>query len=151
NIVSYAQLRMDTHSDLFGTALVIPKGAFVAPIPGVFPGYPATDTPVGFATVRSTEQIPGAHQRTFTDEFRLEGKAANGKLDWQTGFYYENATPMGFVGSQSPVFIGCKDSDNFICTDLTGAGVINYTVAKVSTRTIGLYVQSTYALTDKLK
>jgi len=151
NIVSYAKLRTKIHSDLFGTNLIIPQGAFVAPIPNVFPGFPATATPVGFAVIRN---IPGGHssnQTTFTEEFRLQGVAADGKLNWQAGAYYENATPNAFIGSQSPVFIGCSDPDKFICTDLTGAGVVNYTVAKNSSRTIGLYSQATYELTEQLK
>ena len=151
NITSYARLRTRTHSDLFSTNLIIPRGAFAPPIPNVFPGYPATDTPVGFAVIRN---IPGGYSSnstTFTEEFRLQGVAMGERLNWQAGLYYENATPNGFIGSQSPVFIGCSDPDRFICTDLTGGGVVNYTVAKNATRTMGLYAQATYDLTEQLK
>ncbi len=150
NIISYAKLKTKVHSDLFGTAFIIPKGAFVAPIPPFFPGYPATNTPIGFASIRHIPDGYSSNQTTFTEEFRLQGNAFEGKLDWQAGFYYEDATPNGFIGSQSPVFIGCSDPDNFICTDLTGSGVINYTVAKNSFQTTGLYAQATYAITEQL-
>jgi iron complex outermembrane receptor protein len=151
NIVSYARLKTKIHSDLFGTNFIIPAGAFAAPIPGVFPGFPATNTALGFAVIRN---IPGGYssnENTFTDEFRLQGTGLDSKLSWQAGAYYENATPNGFIGSQSPVVIGCSDPDKLICTDLLGAGVVNYTVAKNSSRTIGLYGQATYDLTSQLK
>jgi len=153
NIVSYARLRTKIHADLFGTALIIPKGAFgTVPVGGgVTIPYPFTDTPVGFAVIRNIPDSDSSNQSTFTEEFRLEGNAADGRLNYQAGFYYESATPRAFIGSQSPVFIGCSDPDNFICTDLTGGGGINYTAAKNTFKTTGVYAQGTYAFTDQLK
>ncbi len=153
NIVSYARLKTKIHADLFGTNFIIPAGAFGnVPIGGgVTVPFPFQNTPLGFAVIRNIPGGDSSNETTFTDEFRLQGTAMGGKLNWQTGAYYENATPKDFIGSQSPVVIGCSDPDNLICTDLLGAGVVNYTVAKNSARTIGLYGQATYDLTDKLK
>jgi iron complex outermembrane receptor protein len=153
NIISYARLKTKIHADLFGTALVIPQGAFgQVPIPGggTVP-FPFANTPVGFAVIRNIPDSDSSNQATFTEEFRLEGTSFDSKLNWQAGFYYENSTPRAFIGSQSPVFIGCSDPDNLICTDLTGGGGVNYTAAKNSFKTTGVYAQGTYAFTDQLK
>jgi len=153
NIVSYARLKTKIHADLFGTALVIPQGAFgQVPIPGggTVP-FPFANTPVGFAVIRNIPDSASSNQATFTEEFRLEGNSLGGKLNWQTGFYYENSTPRALIGSQSPVFIGCSDPDNLICTDLTGGGGVNFTAARNTFKTTGIYAQATYALADQLK
>jgi iron complex outermembrane receptor protein len=134
NIASYAELATRFRSALFGTNF------FIAP--GV---------PVGFAGIRHIPGGDSSHQSTFTEEFRLQGNAFDSKLNWQSGFYFEDSQPMGFTGSQSPVFIGCSNPDAFVCTDFTGSGAVNYTVAKNRYRTIGLYAQGTYAFTDQLK
>jgi iron complex outermembrane receptor protein len=134
NIISYAELWTKIRSTLFGTHFFIAPGVSV-----------------GFAGIRHIPNGYSSNQRTFTEEFRLEGTADGGKLAWQGGAYYESATPNGFSGSQSPVFIGCSDPDNLICSDFTGKGGVNYTAARNSTRTIGLYAQASYALTGQVE
>ncbi len=150
NIASYAQLWTKTHTSLFGTQLVLPRGAFFAGIPGVVDPVPNLNIPFNFASIR---HIPGgfsSNQATFTEELRLEGSAD--RLTYQTGAYYENSTPRSFIGSQSPTFIGCSNIDALICTaPIPGTSGVNYTAAKNAFRSIGLYAQATYDLTEKLK
>jgi iron complex outermembrane receptor protein len=144
NIASYAELATKLRTALFGTHFVL--------LPGdLGPGFPTSPTPVGFAGIRHIPGGDSSHQSTFTEEFRLQGNSFANKLNWQSGFYFEDSQPMGFTGSQSPVFIGCSNPDAFVCTDVTGGGAINYTAAKNRYRTIGLYAQGTWAFTDQLK
>ncbi len=138
NIVSYAQLWTKTHNSLFGTE-------FYADF---FNG--TRNFPFNFATIR---HLPGgfsSNQATFTEEFRLEGNAG-GKLNFQTGAYYENSTPRSQIGSQSPTFIGCSNIDALICTAPFPNSGVNFTAAENAFRSIGVYAQGTYDLTDKLK
>ncbi len=151
NIASYAQLWTKTRTSLFGTQLVLPRGTFFAGVPGFVNPIPNIDIPFNFASIR---HLPGgfsSNQATFTEELRLEGKSGDGKLNYQTGVYYENATPRGFIGSQSPTFIGCKDIDALICTAPLPNSGVNYTAAMNAFRSIGTFAQATYELTDKLK
>lgn len=52
---------------------------------------------------------PAAHlenveQQTFTEEFQVQGRSADGRFDYVVGGYYENASPMSpFQGSYSPI------------------------------------------------
>lgn len=153
NIISYAELWTRQNGNIFGSNFLIPQGALgtVDVGGGMMLPFPFTNTPIGFAVIRNIPGGDSSNQRTFTEEFRLEGTSFDGALNWQTGAYYEDATPNGFVGSQSPVLIGCSDSGNLVCTDVLGIGAVNYTVAKNTFNTRGLYAQGTYALNEKLK
>ena len=150
NIASYARLWTKTRADLFGTAFVIPQGLFFPGIPGVVPPYPPFNAPTGFANIRHLPGGYSSNESTLTEEFQLQGNFGEA-FNWQAGAYYEDAKPKGFIGSQSPVFIGCSDPDNFVCTDFTGGGAINYTAAQNTFKTRGVYAQATYAFTDQLK
>jgi iron complex outermembrane receptor protein len=142
NIISYAELRTKIRSALFGTQFVFTKDLF-------FPGFPAQDTPVGFANIRHVPDGYSSNQSTFTEELQVQGEM--GALTWQAGGYYEDSKPIGFIGSQSPVFLSCLDPDDFVCTDITTRGALNYTVAKNTFKTRGLYAQGTYALSEQFK
>ncbi len=151
NIISYAQLWTKTHNSLFGTQFFLPRGAFFAGIPGIADPVPNANIPFNFATIR---HLPGgfsSNQATFTEEFRLEGKAAGGRLNYQAGVYYENSTPRSQIGSQSPTFIGCSNIDALICTAPLPNSGVNFTAAENAFRSTGVYAQATYDLTEKLK
>ena len=149
NIVSYAQLWTKTHTSLFGTQFFMPQGAICqgqAACGGAL--LPAATTPFNFAVIRNLPGGFSSDQRTFTEEFRLEGNAMDGKLNYQTGAYYENSTPRSFIGSQSASFIGCSDPDNFIFTAaIPGAAGMNFTAARNACRRTGVYAEATSDLT----
>ncbi|MEE4453251.1 TonB-dependent receptor [Novosphingobium resinovorum] len=133
NIASYAQYTQTMDAAQFGTLAQL--GPFVVP----------------FTTITSPPGLHTADQYTLTDELQVQGKTPDGRLDWQVGGYAEISRPLGLAGSQSPFLSSCIDSATFQCTDLIGAGSVNYTVGKTYFRDFGLYAQATYALTDKLK
>jgi iron complex outermembrane recepter protein len=135
NIVSYAQLAEKLRTALFGTNFFLGPGL-----------------PIDFA---NSTPLPGgdtADESTTTEEFQLQGRALDGKLNYQSGAYAEFVDPLALVGSQSPVLLDCTNSDTFNCiSPLGNTGSINYTAAETRFRNYGLYSQGTYTLTDQLK
>ncbi|MBV1688191.1 TonB-dependent receptor [Novosphingobium sp. G106] len=162
NIASYGRLQLDAEIGLFGSTFRSPP---LSAIPGLLPGGLPS---LAFPFVRIVN-IPGRHtvdQNTFTDELQLQGSAVDGKLTWQAGGYFENSTPNAQSGQYASVLASCTDIVARSCTDplgvLTGlgfglppgavsVGTVNYTTNDYSFRSIGLYGQGTYALTDTLK
>lgn len=147
NIVSYAQQTYDLRSELFGTNL--------------FTRSPDGETvPVSFNTSRPAPGLHTNDQTTMTEEFQLQGEAADGAMTWQAGLYFEYSKPDDPAGSLSPTALSCIDSDNLQCYDVIGAGFgdafegIAGSVAssrnKETFKSTGIYSQASYDLTDDL-
>ncbi|HEX7873450.1 MAG TPA: TonB-dependent receptor [Sphingobium sp.] len=140
NIISYAQLKDKLNNPLFGTAF----------------GNVSPFTNVNFSSIVPIPNGYSANESTFTEEFQVQGRTANDKLIYQLGAYFENALPLGDVGSQSPVVLNCPNSAALICQDLLStsavpAGAVNLTSGRTSFRDIGLYGQATYKINDAFK
>jgi len=134
NIGSYGVLDEKYRSALFGTNFFAPSGA-----------------PFNFA---NSIPIPGgstADESTATEEIQFQGNAFNNKFTWQAGGYVEDEEPLAVVGSQSPAFINCINSDNFNCTNPLGIGSVGNTSGTTYFNDFALYEQSSYAVTDQLK
>ncbi len=140
NIVSYAQLKDVKRDDFFGT------DTFLAP--GV---------PLAFTDYLGNSDLPATHESTFTEELQAQGRALDGRLNYQAGAYLEISQPIGTVGSTTVVDAACADAFTLKCTDVFGGflGILVGNVADVSNRQsyhdIGVYSQATYSFTDKLK
>jgi iron complex outermembrane recepter protein len=153
NIVSYAHLKLDTSTSLFGVAVSLPIG-------GVNYIQPFTES----------HSIPGsdsAHESTFTEEIQFQGTGLDDKLSWQAGGYGESVRPVdGDVGSKSGFLASCINSTTNQCTDALGAtaagalgipaafvpiGAINYTAGQTIFRDLGVYGQATYKITNQFK
>ena len=149
NIASYAVLLDSLRTALFGTDW---------PLGGGLP-------PLVFSTI---EQPPGkwtSAETTFSDELQLQGSILDDRLTYQGGVYLEGTNPISFGGSQAQQLISCASAATFQCTDVLGIGAseafdfafpiqigaVNYTVDETRYRNYGVYEQSTYTLTDKLK
>lgn len=138
NIVSYAELENDLDGDLFGTRF----------FRNGLPVYSNASKPP-----------PGLHstnQSTLSEELQFQGNAQNGRLVWQAGGYFESSEGIDPTGSQSPSFINCTDSATLNCFDVIGQasgrpfGSVNWQVGTIDFRNYGVYLQSTYSLTDRL-
>jgi iron complex outermembrane receptor protein len=163
NIASYGQFRDFQRSPLFGTNWQ--AGTLPVPYPQLFfRGIPAVFTGIF--------PIPGsntANQATYTDEIQLQGASADQRLTYQAGAYFEWSDPLSVIGNQSPQLVPCTNLATLDCTDPIGStfsalvsrqlgfpvpihvGAVNYTAGETFYRDRGLYAQSTYSLTDKLK
>ena len=164
NIISFAKLQQTLRTALFGTQFASPA----------IPALSLPSLPLNFATIEPAPDGHGAaDQSTFTEEVQLQGRSDDNRLTWQAGAYYEFAQPIGLTGSQSPNVINCSNIATLQCTDILGflanldpavlplviggvippiqAGSVNYTVGKLSTRSIGTYAQASYDLNEKVR
>ncbi|WP_395390854.1 TonB-dependent receptor [Novosphingobium sp. BL-8A] len=163
NIVSYGELKDNFNNPIFGTAFETPAITQIG-----LPSYR-----FGFASSRPLPGRDTAAESTFTEEFQIQGRSSNDKLNWQSGVYLEAVQPLSLVGSKSPVIQSCADSAALAasqCYDILGylaavtpvffggtfdptqhAGAINTTAGRTSFHNVGLYAQATYKFTDQLK
>ena len=152
NTASYAQLKDNLNSAIFGTAFATP------PVPAL--GLPSYR--LGFSESKPYPGHETADESTTTEEIQLQGSTSNDGVVWQGGAYLEYSHPLDIVGSQSPVVISCANSAALQCTDILGflsslsggpahAGAVDITAGRTSYRDVGVYDQATFKLTDQLK
>jgi iron complex outermembrane receptor protein len=152
NILSYSQINGRFTLDLEGANYVIPAGA-LGPLPstGIYAGL----TTGSFQATHGVG-IDQHNQQNYVEEFRLQGKALDNRLNWQAGLYYEKSDPRAPSGTQSPNLLSCSNSETFQCIDVFGGllhrptGSINVQAGKVSNLNKAVYGQFTYAVNDKL-
>ena len=163
NILSYGQYKDVQNAPLFGTnwqASELPQ-----PYPQIFfRGIPAEFTGIN--------PIPGgdsADQSTYTEELQVQGDAWDQRLTYTAGLYFEWSDPLQVIGNQSASLANCTNLGTYACSDPLGSaltavtdaqlgfaypvhvGAVNYTAGETWYRDKGIYAQSTYSLTDKLK
>ena len=72
-----------------------------------FPASPNpawTGLPFTWVGLNPAANLENVEQQTFTEEFQVQGRTADGRLDYVVGGYYEKASPMSpFQGSYSPI------------------------------------------------
>jgi iron complex outermembrane receptor protein len=158
NIASFAELKDDLNNPLFGTNFT--TGSLPA-FPPFFPGLKSYS--FDFSVVSPVPGGDSAHQNTYTEELQFQGHSSGDRLLWQAGFYMEGSGPIGFAGSQSPVFAACTNSATFQCYDPVGyqvflatgtaspVGTVNYTAGQTTYQDYAGYAQATYKLTDEFK
>ena len=125
NIISYAQYRQSLASPMFGIDFeVTPANG----VPALFQalGYSGAN-PAAFGAIApqiagligqsfhyaQINPAPGYDsyaESTFTEELQLQGHGLDGKLNWQAGFYFEKASPIGMGGTQTGSEVNCGDS-----------------------------------------
>lgn len=65
------------------------------------------DQNITFQT-QAARDFPSTDQKSFVEEFQLQGTAFDERLIWQAGIYYEESKPKGPYGSQSSPTISCN-------------------------------------------
>ena len=163
NILSYGQYKDVQNSPLFGTNWQASELA--APYQQIFfRGIPSQFTGIN--------PIPGgdtADQSTYTEELQVQGDAWDQRLTYTAGIYLEWSDPLQVIGNQSGSLVNCTNLGTYACYDPIGSaltavtdaqlgfaypvhvGAVNYTAGETWYRDKGIYAQSTYSLTDKLK
>ena len=95
NIASYQQFKQSQSLYIGNDNFVIPDSN---PNPA-FRGLPFT-----WVGVSPSKGLSNVEQETFTEEFQIQGRSGDGKLNYVLGGYYEQANPLSpFQGSYSPV------------------------------------------------
>jgi len=145
NIMSYSQIRQILRTDIFSTNFPFALGG---------PRVGSIVTSVAFAPDGSDTNA----QNNVTEELQFQGRAVDGRLNWQAGLYYESSLPAGYIQSFGPS-IGAICSLQPYTTPFNlqclpppvGTGSETLYILKASFLNLGAYAQGTYALTDKLK
>lgn len=142
NIASYGQFREIARQSLQGDYYFLPDG--VSPYGTISP----------FVTLIRLRNFPGfrnADQETITEELQFQGRAADGKLTWQAGGYFEQSNPLGYNVQFTPFLLNCTDTYAYQCT------AVNPSASNISApwqrrwyKSRALYAQGTYDLTDQL-
>lgn len=92
-----------------------------------------------------------ADQSTFTEEIQFQGTGLANALTWQGGFYFEDSRPLGEVGSISGNLVICREEGLVCANPFFGAGSVGLTASRKKIRTVGVYGQASYEITDRLK
>jgi iron complex outermembrane recepter protein len=163
NIASYAQYKDFQRSPLFGTNW----DASNTPLP--YPYIFFQGVPRVFTGIFPAPGDDSAHQATYTEELQIQGSSADRRLTYQGGIYAEWSDPLSEVGNQSSQLAECTNLEALICSDPIGAaftaaisqqvgfpvpvhvGAVNYTVGETFYRDQGVYLQSSYSITDQWK
>lgn len=138
NIASYAELRINNNSQVFGSDFTLFGG------PRIYSNM-----------IHTAPGLDNTSQSTFTEELQLQGNALDGNLRWQAGLYYEKSNPLGASGNQTVAFGNCPEIGTgngmlFGCYGIPGPGVYNYQVARTTFEDKAVYGQFTYDFTDQL-
>jgi iron complex outermembrane receptor protein len=145
NIASYAQLKDDYQSPIFGTDFNLSD----VPVLGQF--FPK-GTKVFFTDSQPPLGADSANQSTITEELQLQATALDSRLTYQGGIYLELSDPLGTEnGAESPTLAGCTDAYTFTCSNPLGEGDVGLTVGRERSKDVGVYSQATYAITEQLK
>ena len=145
NIASYSTFIQDLRQDIFATNFLIPSvNSYISTA--------FSFNPDGFHT---------NDQKNLTEELQFQGNAADGRLIYQFGAYYEHSQPHGRTASAAPstgaicLISGFTTIENSRCTRLDprpqGLGRATPNSGTIEFINEALYAQSTYALTDQLK
>jgi len=139
NILSYGELRDRYIGSPLGDFWIMPSG-------------PQAGRAITTATIGVPPGGYSAAQSAFTEEFQLQGNTGN--LKWQAGVYYELTKPIE-TGDRtySGAFLTCTNIMEFRCATsapLTAFGGLGLVDVKIKNRSIGLYAQGTYSLTEQL-
>jgi iron complex outermembrane receptor protein len=139
NIASYSEYREDANFSLWGDNFIFPPG---------FPG--AGQVFVKTLTLQQGRKGHTTAQSTFSDELQFQGRALDGRLNWQAGAYLEISNPLGWNSQLIDIFATCTNVRTATCTNPLGIGQISDDSTKDYFNDKGLYAQATYKLTDKI-
>jgi iron complex outermembrane receptor protein len=144
NILSYATFKQGLRQSVFG--FNFPRTV----VPGIVSNFPS---PMAFNEAGTY----GNDQKTFVEELQVQGKAFDGRLDFQGGLYYEHSTPGDPTSSES-IAVGaiCQDVAfeglaSMRCFRLNPVNTVNVSVYRIEFINMAAYAQATYAATDQLK
>lgn len=120
NILSYAEFESRQVFGIYGTDWRI---ADLLP-----PGMPVGNQHLLYQMVGSNSQIATTDQKTWVEEFQLQGTAFEDRLTWQAGLYWEKSKPNGTYGSANPSLLACDQStlaspdiNDWRCNNMLGA------------------------------
>jgi iron complex outermembrane receptor protein len=152
NIISYGQLKTDLQTEVFGDAWDLSDlNPYLGALHFPFPFSYQKNTLLELFNANPNGAGHTAQQSTFTEELQFQGHALENKLSWQNGFYFEDSLPLGDAGSVSGNLVQCPNLDYNCYNPFLGAGSVGLTIAQKKIKTMGVYAQASYDITDQLK
>ena len=150
NIASYGEFRERLNLAYLSTNFTVPNynntGGFT-----LFGNFlPAGQPYTLYDTAGAGSGTYAAAESTATEEFQLQGKTADERLNFVLGGYLEFSRPIGFSDTISANFLNCVNAENLNCTNPLGFGSFSEARTKMSFDNHGVYGQGTYKFTDKL-
>ncbi|WP_177198412.1 TonB-dependent receptor [Novosphingobium sp. CF614] len=144
NILSYASFKQGLRQSVFGFNFPITV------VPGIASNFPS---PQAF-NIKGTY---GNDQRSFVEEFQIQGRSSDGKLQYQGGLYYEHSTP-GDLTQNASIAVGAicqagpyEDLSSMRCLWASPVNTVNVNTYTTEFINMAAYAQATYAVTDQLK
>ncbi|MDE8652238.1 TonB-dependent receptor [Novosphingobium album (ex Liu et al. 2023)] len=167
NIASYQEFKQSQSYNIGSDNYVMPA-LTVLGTPNPFAGMPFT-----WVGLNPDVNAGNIEQWTATEEFQVQGRTADGRLNYVLGGYYEKSGPTSpFQGSYSPIStmlpsastglpfpvftsLSCTDARNLVCTNINSLGspqipgIMQNSLTRYRYRNAGLFAQATYKLTDQ--
>jgi iron complex outermembrane receptor protein len=152
NIASYSQFYNRIRSDFFGVDAIVPASQTNPRTGAVVAGGALTGAHGAFNTSFTPPNGSLADQENFTEELQVQGRAMEGKLDWQVGAYMERSDPLGDNTVYAATRLICEDRFAFQCTNFPGGtGSLTIQKFRASFHNHALYGQASYRLSDQWK
>ena len=115
------------------------------------------NTPYPFVHTNPGPANSQGQQWTFSEELQLQGRSADGKLNWQVGGYLEHSSPIGTQEQWTSVFSNCTDVYAFKCSPImitvagrtVPAGSVGIARNNYFYKNYGVYAQATYNFTEQ--
>jgi len=152
NIMSYASFKQNLNQSVFGSNW---SGADYLPIIRL-PLAAGINARVSTAQAFNGEGQNGNDQRSFSEEFQVQGHSSDGRLQYQAGLYFEHSTPGNPTNNES-ISVGAlclvgpyNGLSEMRCMSGTGASV-NQSISTIEYINKAVYAQATYAVTDQFK
>lgn len=127
---------------------------------GEFYTTPTNELALTLIRLNNTPGFDNSSQSTWTEELQFQGRTTDGALTWQAGGYIENSDPIGYTSQATTQLTNCQNTYDQLGSYLAGGAAVacpGSASASVSVpfqktwfRNRGLYVQGTYALSQKL-
>lgn len=157
SIVAYSKLETENGSDVFGTQFTETQAALLGTgLPG---GIADPKREFAPGTTSVAPGVPVTSQETWVGEFQVQGLSFDGRLDWQTGVYFENSQPDGFSGNNAAILVSCElptlesaNPDDFNCNDPLGGTLGGVSEPRLKTEFFNraVYAQASYEIFEWL-
>ncbi|WP_330705164.1 TonB-dependent receptor [Novosphingobium resinovorum] len=156
NIVSYGEYREQSQFQLYSDNFFVPDTEITRYYAAR--GGPQVGQPFDYIQLGTQPGHDAAAESTMTEELQLQGRSADGKLNFVVGGYLEFSRPLGFNQQRTGIYGNCIDPGTIDCTGglpLSDAApyagtIISESRTRMAFDNHGVFAQGTYHFTDQL-
>ncbi|PNU02021.1 TonB-dependent receptor [Novosphingobium guangzhouense] len=156
NIASYGEYREQSQFQLYSDNFFVPDTDVTRFYAGLF--GPQVGGRFDYIQLGTMPNYNAAAESTVTEELQLQGRSADGKLNYVIGGYLEFSRPIGWNQQRTGIYGNCTDPGTMDCAaglPLSAASPIPGTIISESRTRMkfdnhGVFAQGTYNFTDKL-